>query len=134
MFQIIAIIIIGYLGSVACQLGYLISEKEENTLFNTYKHAFSFKILYKETNLNELGIILYLLIQIILFLPANMVLDITDEELIHYLSLRDNKGIKKDLRHWKRDIEERVRKGYIKNEHSELVYWCIGIADGWIKY
>ena len=47
MFQIIATIIVGYLILVACQLAYLISAKEEDTLFDTYKHVFSFKILYK---------------------------------------------------------------------------------------
>lgn len=70
MSQTIVIIIVVYLILVACQLSYLISAKEEDTLFDTYKHVFSFKILYKETNLNELGVILYLLIQIIFFLPA----------------------------------------------------------------
>ena len=70
MSQTIVIIIIGYFILIACQLSYLISAKEEDTLFDTYKHAFSFKTLYKETNLNELGVILYLLIQIIFFLPA----------------------------------------------------------------
>lgn len=70
MSQIIVIIIIGYLLLFASHLSYLIYTKEEDTLFDTYKHVFSFKILYKETNLNKLGVILYLLIQIILFLPA----------------------------------------------------------------
>jgi hypothetical protein len=63
-----------------------------------------------------------------------MLLDITDKELIHYLNLIDNKGIEKDLCHWKRDIKKRIKKGYIENKHDELVYWCIGISDGWIKY
>lgn len=63
-----------------------------------------------------------------------MILNITDKELVHYLNLVEHKGIERDLRCWKRDIEERVRKGYLKNEHDELVYWCIGIADGWIGY
>lgn len=63
-----------------------------------------------------------------------MLLDITDKELIHCLSLIDNKNIEKDLYYWKRDIKKRIRKGYIENKHNELVYWCVGIADGWIKY
>ena len=64
----------------------------------------------------------------------NVLLDITDEELIHCLSLIDDKDIEKDLHYWKCDIKKRIKKGYIKNKHDELVYWCIGIADGWIKY
>ena len=63
-----------------------------------------------------------------------MLLDITDKELICYLHLIDCKDINKYLRHWKQDIKKRVKKGYIKNEHDELVYWCIGVVDGWKKY
>lgn len=63
-----------------------------------------------------------------------MVLDITDKELIYCLHLIDNKNIEKDLHYWKSDIKKRIGKGYIENKHNELVYWCIGIADGWIKY
>ena len=48
-------------------------------------------------------------------------LDITDEELIHCLSLIDNKDIEKDLHYWKRDIKKRIGKGYIENKHNELV-------------
>ena len=61
-------------------------------------------------------------------------LNITDKELIYCLNLRNHEGIEKDLRYWKRDIKKRIKKGYIKNKHDELVYWCVGIADGWIKY
>ena len=63
-----------------------------------------------------------------------MLLDITDKELIDYLNLRNHEGIEKDLHYWKCDIKKRIKKGYIANRHDELVYWCIGIADGWIKY
>lgn len=63
-----------------------------------------------------------------------MLLDITDTELIYCLSLIDHKGIYKDLHYWKHEIKKRIKKGYIKNKHDELVYWCVGIADGWIKY
>ena len=71
MFRIIAFIIIIYIILMGWQLIYLSSsEKCEATLLDTYKHVFSFKTLYEETSLNELGVILYLLIQIIFFLPA----------------------------------------------------------------
>ena len=63
-----------------------------------------------------------------------MILDITDTELIYCLSLIDYKDIYKDLHYWKREVKKRVIKGYIKNKHDELVYWCVGIADGWIEY
>ena len=62
-----------------------------------------------------------------------MLLDITDKELIYCLCLTDLKHIDKYLHYWKREIEERVRKGYIKNEHDDLVYWCIGVTNGWLK-
>ena len=38
-----------------------------------------------------------------------MLLDITDKELIHYLSLIDNKHIEKDLHYWKCDIKKRIK-------------------------
>lgn len=71
LIKITILIIVVYLILIACQVNYLFgSDKEEDKLFDTYKHIFSFKTLYKETDLNKLGVILYLLIQIIFFLPA----------------------------------------------------------------
>ena len=56
------------------------------------------------------------------------------KELIHYLNLANNRGVEENLRHWKRDIKKRIKKGYIENKHDELVYWCIEVSNGWKKY
>lgn len=72
MIQIIIIIIVMWIFLSLFQLMLIADETagSKESMFEKYRHLYSFKTLYEETSLNELGIILHLLIQIIFFLPA----------------------------------------------------------------
>ena len=40
----------------------------------------------------------------------------------------------KDVGHWLDEILKRVIDGELKNNRDDLIYWMIGIADGWIEW
>ena len=40
----------------------------------------------------------------------------------------------KDVGHWLDEILKRVMDGELKNNRDDLIYWMIGIADGWIEW
>lgn len=40
----------------------------------------------------------------------------------------------KSIRYWLKEIVKRVKSGRLNNNKQELIYWMVGITDGWILF
>ena len=58
-------------------------------------------------------------------------LAITKEDINKYMQLKSDHNL---IRYWENIIMSKVKYGKLSNSKEELIYWMIGITDGWMKF
>ena len=58
-------------------------------------------------------------------------LAITKEDINKYMQLKIDHNL---IRYWENIIMSKVKYGKLSNSKEELIYWMIGITDGWMKF
>lgn len=58
-------------------------------------------------------------------------LAVTKEDINKYMQLKSDHNL---IRYWENIIMSKVKYGKLSNSKEELIYWMIGITDGWMKF
>lgn len=58
-------------------------------------------------------------------------LAITREDINKYMQLKSDHN---SIRYWENIIMSKVKHGKLSNNKEELIYWMIGVTDGWIEF